>query len=90
MAETENALRVEVPGVCRLYCAQVWDDALNQAGVESSSVLRKAKNVYYPEAICTPSSSSSKADTPLEVANPEKSRSKKALPSSGSPSKVAE
>ena len=23
VAETENTLRAEVPGVCRLYCAQV-------------------------------------------------------------------
>ena len=29
VAETEDALRAEVPGVCRLYCAQVWDEALN-------------------------------------------------------------
>ena len=29
VAETEDALRAKVPGVCRLYCAQVWDEALN-------------------------------------------------------------
>ena len=52
MAETEDALRAEVPAVCRTYCALTWDKALNQAGVEASSVLRKAGSVCYPPAIC--------------------------------------
>ena len=86
----EDALRAEVPGVCKLYYAQVCDETLNQAGVEASSALRKAENVYYPEAICPPSSNNSKAYTPSKVANLEKNGSKKALPSSGNPSKVAE
>ncbi|KAL0007968.1 hypothetical protein SO802_009470 [Lithocarpus litseifolius] len=51
VAETEEALRAEVSGVCRTYCRQVWLEALNQAGVEASSTLRKAKSVYYPAAI---------------------------------------
>ena len=46
VAETEEALKAEVPWVCRTYCAQVWDEALNQVGVEASSVLRKAESVY--------------------------------------------
>ena len=29
VAETKNALRVEVPAVCRAYCAQTWEEALN-------------------------------------------------------------
>ena len=40
VAETEDALRAEVPAVCRAYCAQTWEEALNQAGVEASSGLR--------------------------------------------------
>ena len=52
MAETEDALRAEVPAVCRTYCALTWDEALNQAGVKASSVLRKAGSVCYPPAIC--------------------------------------
>ena len=76
--DTEDALRAEVPGVCRLYYAQVWDETLNQAGVKASSALRKVENVYYPKVICP------------EVANLEKSGSEKALPSSGNPPKVAE
>ena len=39
--------------VCRIYCAQTWNEALNRAGVEASSKLRKAENVFYPPAICT-------------------------------------
>ena len=62
MAETEDALRAEVPAICRTYCAQTWEEALNQAGVEASSVLKWAESVYYPLAIRPASSSDSKAD----------------------------
>lgn len=90
VAETEEALKAEVSGVCRTYCAQVWDEALNQVGVEASSVLRNAESVYYPQAIHAPSSSSSKIDTPLEVANLEKNNPNKVPLPPGSPPKVAE
>ena len=62
VAETKDALKAEVPAICRTYYALVWDEALNQAGVEASSVLRKAENVYYPPAIRPLSSSDSKAN----------------------------
>ena len=80
----------EVLEVCRTYCFQVWNEALNQAGVEASSVLRKVKSVYYPQAICASSYSSSKVNTPPKVADPEKSSPSKVPSSSGSPQKVAE
>ena len=35
----------------QLYCSQVWNEALKQAGVEASSDLWKVKNVYYPHVI---------------------------------------
>ena len=89
VAETEEALKAEVSGVYRNYYSQIWNEALNQVGVEASSVLRKAKNVYYLPAIHASSSSSSKADTPPEVANLEKSSPNKVPPSSGSLPKVA-
>ena len=90
MAETEESFRVEVSGVCRNYCLQVWNEALSQAGVEASFVLRKAESVYYPPAIRASSSSSSKVDTPPEVANPKNNSPNKVPPSSNSTPKVAE
>ena len=39
VAETEAALKAQVLGVCRLYCSQVWNEALKQAGVDASSNL---------------------------------------------------
>ena len=51
VVEIETNLKAQVPGVCRLYCSQVWAEAFNQAGVEASSELRKAENVYYPPTI---------------------------------------
>ena len=51
VAKTEETLRAEVPAVCRIYCAQTWNEALNRARVETSFELRKAENIYYPSAI---------------------------------------
>ena len=48
VAETEDALRVEVPAVCCAYCAQTWEEALNQAGVEALSGLRRPKSIIFP------------------------------------------
>ena len=51
VSKTQATLKAQVPGVCRLYCSQVWNEALKQAGVETSSVLWKAECMYYPPAI---------------------------------------
>ena len=51
VAETEDALRAKVPTVCRTYCAQTWDEALNRARVEAFFELRKPDNIFYPQAI---------------------------------------
>ena len=48
VAETEAALKAQVPGVCILYCSQVWDEALKRVGVDASSNLWKAECVFYP------------------------------------------
>ena len=88
--ETEEAFRAEVPGVCRIYYTQVWDEALNRVGVKASSVLRKAENVYYPSAIHAPSLSSSMIDTPPEVADPEQHSPGKVPPPPSNPPKMTE
>ena len=54
VAETEDALRAEVPAVCRAYCAQTWEEALNQAGVEASSGLRRPESIIFPSALQIP------------------------------------
>lgn len=51
VAETEDSFRKEVPTVCRAYCAQTWEEALNRAGVEPSSELRIPDNIFFPLAI---------------------------------------
>ncbi|XP_030923415.1 uncharacterized protein LOC115950345 [Quercus lobata] len=69
VAKTEDALRAEVPAFCKTCCAQTWEKALNQTGVEASSMFRRAESVYYPPAIRLVSSSDSKADpVPSEAA----------------------
>ena len=54
VAETEDALRAEVPAVCRAYCSQTWEEALNQAGVEASSELRRPESIIFPSALQIP------------------------------------
>ena len=73
VAETEPALKAQVPRVCRLYCSQVWNEALKRAGVDASSDLWKAECVFYPPAIrenATPSSEVRDALEEIEVASP--------------------
>ena len=65
--ETEKALKAEVSEVCRNYCLQVWNKVLNQARVEASFALRRAKSVYYPPVIRAFGPISSKIDTASDV-----------------------
>ena len=58
MAETEDALRAEVPTVCRAYCAKTWEEALNWAGTDASSELRRPENIFFLPAIRAPGSAS--------------------------------
>ena len=80
MAEIEEAFRVKVSEVCRFYCLQVWNEALDQAGVEASSTFKRAENVCYPLAIRASGSLGSKADLVSKKANEGKESPSKALP----------
>ena len=61
VAETQAILKAQILGVCRLYCSQVWEEALKRAGVDALSDLWKAENIFYPTAIREDTSTSSKA-----------------------------
>ena len=89
VVETKEALKVKVLGVCRNYCSQVWHEALNQAGVKASSILRKPESVYYPLAIQASDLNSSIIDTALDVAEVGKDGPAEVLTSSDKPSEVA-
>ena len=68
VAETQAILKAQIPGVCKLYCSQVWNEALKRAGVKASSDLWKAESVFYPPTICeTASASSETVSTPQET-----------------------
>ena len=54
VAETEDALRAEVPAICRAYCAQTWEEAFNQAGIDASLELRRPENIFFPPALQVP------------------------------------
>ena len=61
MAETQAFLKAQIPGVCRLYCSQIWEKALKRARVDASSDLWKAESIFYPLAIRKTASASSEA-----------------------------
>ena len=61
VAETQASLKAQIPGVCRLYCSQVWEETLKRAGVEASFDLRKAESIFYLSAIREIASASSEA-----------------------------
>ena len=69
MAETEATLRAQVSAVCRTYCAKTWEEALNRAGVEASSELRRPENLYFPLAIQASAPPSIQGDVASTVTN---------------------
>ena len=81
VAETEDALRAKVPAVCRAYCAQTWEEALNQAGVEASSGLRKPESIIFPSALQIPK----QAETAPLVPQPTAEAPSQPLPSAAQP-----
>ena len=54
IVETEDALKAEVPTVCRAYCTQTWEEALNRARIDASSELKKLENIIFPPALQIP------------------------------------
>ena len=54
VVETKDALPAEVPAVCRAYYTQTREAALNQAGIDVSSELRKPENIVFPLALQLP------------------------------------
>ena len=78
VAETQAILKARIPGVCRLYCSQVWNEAPKQARVEASFDLWKVEKVYYPPAIRETAPASSevvsapkKAEAALAISTPD-------------------
>ena len=79
-----------MPGVCRLYCFQVWNEALKQAGVEASSDLWKVENVYYPPAIRETAPASSKVEVAPEEAEATQSEAALAITAHNEPAEEGE
>ena len=90
VAETEEMLRAEVPMVCCIYYTQTWNEALNRAGVEASSELRKAKNVFYPTAIRASDPPSTQAEDTPSTTNPNQEVLPQNPPPSGQPKPAKE
>ena len=45
----ETRLTAEVTAVCREYCAEKYNQALDRAGIPADSDLRRVDQVYYPK-----------------------------------------
>ena len=70
VAETDDTIRAEVPDVCRAYCAQTWEEALNQAGIDASSELRRPENIFFPPAIRAPGLAPNQKEVAPSVTKP--------------------
>ena len=90
VAESQASLKAQVLGVCRLYCSQVWNEALKQARVEASSDLWKVENVYYPPAIRENAPASSEAEVAPEEAETARPEAALAITAPNEPSKESE
>ena len=49
--EMKIQLADELAEVCRDYCKEVWEKALNRARVFAASEWRSAENIFYPKNI---------------------------------------
>ena len=67
VVKTEDALQAKVPAVCRTYCAQTWEEALNQAKVEASSGLRRLESIIFPLALQIPKQTETTLLTPQQI-----------------------
>ena len=68
--EMETRLNVEVTAICREYCAETYNQALNRAGIPPDSDLRKTDQVYYLEDLReNPTPPPPPADLPLPPSN---------------------
>ena len=70
VAKTKVTLRAQVLAVCRTYCAQTWEEALNRAGVEVSFELRRPENIYFRPAIRASAPPSTQGEVASTVADP--------------------
>ena len=61
VVKTQASLKAQIPGVCRLYCFQVWEEVLKRVGVDASFDLWKVESIFYPSAIREAASTSSEA-----------------------------
>ena len=50
VAKTEDTLRAEVSAICRAYCAQTWEEALNRAGIDAFFQAEKARKYLLPSS----------------------------------------
>ena len=71
--------------VCRIYYAKTWDEALNRAGVEVSSELRRPEKVFYPEAIRPSAPPTHQAEATPSPVNPNEEVLPPSLPPPGQP-----
>ena len=68
--ETETRLTVEVTAICREYCAETYNQALDRTGIPPNSDLRKTDQMYYPEDLKeNPTPPPPPADLPLPPPN---------------------
>ena len=59
--------------VCRAYCTQTWEEALNRVGIDASCELRKLEDIIFPPALQIPNQKEAAppVSQPAEEAQPQ-------------------
>lgn len=52
MTKTTQSLTAQLRDVARVFCVEVWNEALNSIRVNVDSELRESEKVYYPQPLC--------------------------------------
>ena len=75
--------------MCRAYCTQTWEEALNRAGIDASSELRKPESIVFPLALQIPYQKEAQSQHPPSTGQQEQGREQETLKDSSS-NKVTE
>lgn len=71
--KTSQSLTAQLKDVARAFCAEVWSEAFNAAGVIVDSELRSANRVYYPPTLCLVSNTTPAPPNPSSTSSVPKS-----------------
>lgn len=80
ITKTAQSLTAQLKDVAQAFCLEVWNEALNAAGVSAKSNLSEAYKVYYSPALCIAPNSAPPSPNPRSVSSVPKSTTTSTTP----------